>query len=413
MKHVWKRVTALCLGTLLVVSAVSIGCGEAEEGGKRVIVIGHLTDVTGPAGPALVPLAYGVEDTVRYYNENDLIPGVELKVVNYDTKYDTARDIPGYEWVRERGAQIIITPLSSTAEVLKPFLERDQVVLFACASTRTLVEDPGWIFCKDPPQSAWIKALLKWISEEHWDYEGEGRKPKVGAVGWLEYSHMDIDEGIKEYCDAHPDKFEYVGGYLSPMATATWSGEIAKLMNCDYVYPGSTGIGIVSFVNQFRDLGGKATFISCAPLVAFIGLMLDGCGWDRMDGTLTGAMLSWYEPTVAFGELAKDLLYEYHPDEAADVERSGTGYLGGYDPMHLILDILREAIEEVGVDQFDTQAFYDTAVNFSITYEGLPEVSFAKHQDPRWANDYTQIWEWSAQAEDIVMLADWTPLVTE
>jgi ABC-type branched-subunit amino acid transport system substrate-binding protein len=144
-----------------------------------------------------VPLAYGIEYVARYYNENDLIPGVELKVVNYDTKYDPARDIPGYEWVRERGAQIIITPLSSTAEVLKPFLERDQVVLFSCASTPTLVEDPGWIFCKDPPQSAWIKALLKWISEEHWDYESEGRKPKVGAAGWLEYTHMDIDEGIK------------------------------------------------------------------------------------------------------------------------------------------------------------------------------------------------------------------------
>ena len=82
--------------------------------------------------------------------------------------------------------------------------------------------------------------------------------------------------------------------------------------------------------------------------------------------------------------------------------------------MRLLLDILRETVEEVGADQFDTQAFYDTAVNFSVTYEDVPELNFAKHQDPRWANDYTQIWEWSAQVEDMVMLVDWTlPLLTE
>ena len=354
----------------------------------------------------MVPLTYGVEDAVRYYNENDLIPGVEVKVVTFDTRYDPSRDIPAYDWVRGRGADIIMTPLSLTAEILKPFVEEDRVPLVSVSSTATLVEDPGWVFCKDTPQSYWIKTLLKWISEEHWEYQAEGRKPKIGSVGWNEPSHIDIEEGIKEYCDAHPDKFEYVGGYRPTIGTMIWGGEVEKLKNCDYVYP-SGGIAAVSFVNQFRNGGYTATFIGCGTLLAFIGLTIDGCGWEKMDGTLTAGQLPFVEPMASIHELAKELLYENHSDEAEDIERSGTGYVGGFDNCYFALEILGAAIEEVGADDFDGQAFYDTAVNFSATYEGMPDWSFAGHETERWAFDYVRIWEWRAEARDIVMLSDW------
>jgi len=45
-----------------------------------------------------------LEDLVAYYNDSDLIPGVRLEVVVYDGQWDPARDIPGYEWLRGRGA---------------------------------------------------------------------------------------------------------------------------------------------------------------------------------------------------------------------------------------------------------------------------------------------------------------------
>ena len=404
MKSTWQRVIACCLVTLVLVSAVCVGCGEEGGKGKRVVTIGHITDLTGPASSALIPLAYGLEDIVRYYNENDLIPGVYVKVVTYDTRYDPSRDVPAYDWVRGRGAEIIMTPLANTAETLKSFVEKDRIPLIAMATTKVLTEDPGWVFCRDPNMSYFIQTLLKWISEEHWDYNNG--IPKIGSAGWVEQAYIEIETGMKEYCQAHPDKFKWVGGYRTPNGSMSWGGEVEKLKDCDYVYLPSA-IGGVTFVNQFRDRGYGATFISTAPLFAFIGLTLDGCGWEKMDGTLTAAGGGFLEPMAPFHELARELLYKYHPDQAKEIERAGIGYTGGYDPGRVNLDILRAAIEAVGVDNFDGQAFYDTAVNFSITYEGLPELSYAKHQDPRWANDYVQIWEWKAQESKIVLLHDW------
>ncbi|GAI79279.1 unnamed protein product, partial [marine sediment metagenome] len=221
--------------------------------------------------------------------------------------FDASRDITAYEWCRERGAKVIITPLSSTGEILKPFLEKDGVPLYVCATTVPLVDDPGWVFCKDPPLGYYMQSALKWVSEEEWDWQTKG-PTKVGCVGWSESAHIEVESGMKEYCLAHPDQFEWVGGFRTPVGSMTWSGEIAKLRDCDYVYPPSTGTGTVSFVNQFRAAGGGATFIGSSPLFAFTGLLIDACGWEKMDGTLTAGVLAWHEPVIAFDQLGKELL---------------------------------------------------------------------------------------------------------
>jgi len=64
-----------------------------------VITIGSLSDITGPASNAMTVINMALDDVVEYFNDENLIPGVELKVVTYDGQLDPARDIPGYEWL--------------------------------------------------------------------------------------------------------------------------------------------------------------------------------------------------------------------------------------------------------------------------------------------------------------------------
>ncbi|MCP4612749.1 MAG: ABC transporter substrate-binding protein, partial [Planctomycetes bacterium] len=90
---------------------------KAQETVK--ITIGNLSDLTGVSANAMGIINMALEDTVEYYNEQNLIPGVELEVITYDGQFNPARDISGYEWLKENGADLIFTAVPPTAVTLK------------------------------------------------------------------------------------------------------------------------------------------------------------------------------------------------------------------------------------------------------------------------------------------------------
>ena len=55
-----------------------------------LITIGDLTDITGPGANALSLITMVLEDMVTYYNQQNLIPGVQLEVISYDGQFDPA-----------------------------------------------------------------------------------------------------------------------------------------------------------------------------------------------------------------------------------------------------------------------------------------------------------------------------------
>lgn len=91
------------------------------------IAIGNLTDLTGVSANGMEPINMALGDMVRYYNENNLIPGVELEVETYDGQYNPSNDISGYEWLLERGADIIFTPVPPTPASLRTRVNEDKV----------------------------------------------------------------------------------------------------------------------------------------------------------------------------------------------------------------------------------------------------------------------------------------------
>lgn len=239
MKHQLKIAMAAVLIVALLVGTPLLGCGGGGEEGKRVITIGTITDLTGPASPALIPLYTALQDLVRHINEDDPIPGVKLKVAAWDDKMDASRDIPGYEWLKERGAEVIINPIDYVAAVLKPFAERDKVSVFSLSASQPLIEPPGWVFCANSLMYQNVLTVAQWISD-NWDYTNEGL-PKIGCIGLSASASMESEKELKEYCQNNPDKFEYVGGFLVSFATTTFGGQVEKLKDCDWIaFPGLT-----------------------------------------------------------------------------------------------------------------------------------------------------------------------------
>lgn len=398
-----------CAVAVALILTLSLSCaGDEEEG--TTIIIGNLTDQTGVAAPALTPMSWVLRDIVSDINKKEPIPGVKLEVVDYDTGFDPSKFIAGYEYLKERGAQVIVSVFNDASETLKPLAERDKIAILGMATSVPMVDPPGWVFAFSPPTRWSVKAMLKWL-EDTWDYEGLGRSPKIISVGWNDAWGTDQERGAREYCQANPDKFEYLGGYLAPVGTQTWSGEVAVSRNADYVNLCATGaIQPATFIKEYREKGGTANFISTEAPSAYVGYIVDYAGWDAVDGHLNAQGWGWWNLTQ-WDEIKyiRDLLYEYHPNEADDLIHAGMGYLGGGAMQNFALQSVLAAIERVGVENFNGQAYYDTAVNYMVDWAGSQRGFTAER---RYAADDCIILEWSAADQDLEMVSDgWVPLI--
>ena len=268
---------------------------------EKVITIGNLTDFTGVSATAMEYINMSLDDMVKYYNDNDLIPGVRFNVESYDGQMDPARDIPGYEWLIEKGSDFIFTPIPATPTTLKSRVNNDKVVMISMSATKEAYLPPGYVFNLGVDSRAEGYTMMKWIAENDWDYETNG-PAKVGGAAWSEAHSDNVLAAMEEYCDAHPDQFEWIGGYLTHFSM-NWQAEVEALKDCDYIYP---GIVFISFVKQFREAGyTKAKFTGSDTQAAFFNMVDDAELWDEIDGMLFVKFSRWWNEDGEIVDLVK------------------------------------------------------------------------------------------------------------
>jgi ABC-type branched-subunit amino acid transport system substrate-binding protein len=395
-----------CFLVLALLATFCSGCTSKTEA-ESTIRIGYITDVTGQGAPVLIGFTFLLEDLVRYYNEEDLIPGVNIKVITYDTQSDASRYIPAYDYVKEKGAQVIVVCLPDAAEMLEPFAERDKIPLAVMPCTETLIDPPGWAFCFSYPAAYAMKSLLKWISEQPWDYAQGPRK--IGLVSWNESYSVDVEKGVREYCQAHPDEFRYVAGLLVPEDVMTWSGEVRKVKGCDYVVIPNVPAAMGTFVREFRASNKEAVLIGTDAVAAAQDYLVKMCSWEDVDGALVTSFTPLWTEQYSLVTLATEILHRYRAAIADEIISSGLGYLGGFHSMYTFFELLRQAVTEAGIQNFDGQAFYNKAINFTVTWEGYPEWGFTP--TIRYAVKDTAIYKFMAIVQSMVRVSDWLPVI--
>lgn len=222
-----------------------------------VITIGNHTDVTGMSADTLAPITMALKDLALYYNKNNLIPGVEFEVITYDGQFDPSRDELGYEWLIENGADLIFTPIPSTAVNLKIRVDEDHVVLFTTALADEAFEPPGWVFAiGNTLGRAHAYTGLHWIAETEPSFPKD-RPAKIGGTFWTGTYSESVLDAATEYCDAHPEQYEFVGGYLVA-PKFKWDEEVEALKDCDFVLPPAP---MNQFVEQYNEAGYVAKYI--------------------------------------------------------------------------------------------------------------------------------------------------------
>jgi hypothetical protein len=257
-----------------------------------------------------------------------------------------------------------------------------------------------------------MKTLLKWISEDNWDYT-KG-VPKIGFYGWTEPSTVSQEEALKEYCQAHPDEFDLFDVFRVPLGQMTISSSILiDLKDCDYIC--APGMAAVEFIKQYRARGYKATLIDGGILSGYRGPLADSVGWEGIDGSLTPIpALHWSDTTFNMVKEARELLHRYLPGKEEEIVYAGNTYIGCWQQFVTVFDILKDAIAQVGAENFNGQAFYDAAVKYKTTgsvWEGFPQWGFSETK--RMLVDHCGVYKFSAQAEDMIRVSDWLPLVSE
>jgi hypothetical protein len=318
---------------------------------------------------------------------------------------DPAKYLPGYDWLKERGAKLIITSLPGGADTAKPFAERDAIPIFSYLHGKAMMEPPGaeWIFSITIPSGPEVKTMLNWVSENRWDYTQ--RIPKIGFYDWETSDGTDREAAFEEYCQAHPDKFDLVGSFLTPSGTMNPIGEVEKLKDCDYIYAQS--IQGAYFIKNYRDSRYHAQLLGSSTSFGFYEFYQNLLGWERLDGYMTTMTVPWWGEENAAVTLTKEFISRYHPGKSP--EDMGASYYGSFFMTRSVFEILQQAVTDVGAANLNGQALRDAGVKYSLHYDGLPEYGFT--DTVRYLVHGTAICEWSAESEGLVRLSDWIPLI--
>lgn len=408
---------SLLIALMGVVGACDGGNGKPAEPSEPVettngentpvvITIGNLTDLTKAPVDAIAKMTLPLEDMARYYSEEHLIEGVEFEVISYDTQYDPARDEGGYETLLEQGADVIFTPSARTGVTLKPRLAADEVVLFTLSPEPEAVEPPGWVFgVGNTCTSQYMYTMLEWISAHDEDFPKD-RPARLGGAAWNEAYSESLIKAADAYASAHPDKFEWVGGYLTEFSF-DWSKEAKALKDCDYVIP---NVAMTTFVKEYRAVGGKGKLIGGGGHLLLLGQIDDAGLWDAVDGMILIRSNLWWNDDGDLVQLARDLLQRYRPSKAEEIMRSGVAYLIVQD-LYPMFELIAHTVDTVGPEEFSSRAVYEAANSFSTVADGCGH-SFSETK--RTSSDALAIYRLDGTRQDIFRIGnEWYPLIAK
>ncbi len=404
-----RLITGIIMAALML--TVLTGCGGDNNSSLTsdevvTIKIGNITDLTGPGASGMELVNMALKDIARYYNDNDIIPGVEFKVINWDGQMDSAKTIPGYKKLLSEGADLIVTCAPGVAVTLEPRVESDKEVLFSLVGEWEAIDPPGHVFCLAVIPQHEAYTLLDWIARNDWDYQNNG-PAKIGAAAWDESYANGFIQAIEDYAKTHPDQFEFEGGYLTEFKFS-WASEIENLKDCDYIFP---PIILQEFAKNLRNTGSTAKLIGGAPHTGFFSQISAAGAWPAIDGMLfifTGDWFDAFQEELAFHRM---LVETYHPGEEDEIfSRAGYGAVSNY---RMMFKIVEETIADNGREYFNSETLYETVQEWSFAFDFRPS-GYSFTPTKRYIMNDLCVLEASAEKESPVRNdLNWYPLRTE
>ena len=164
-----------------------------------------------------------------------------------------------------------------------------------------------------------------------------------------------------------------------------------------------------NFVKEFRDLGYTAQFLGGGIHTGFFGKIDQGDYWEEVDGMKILMPNRWWNEDDENINLFKQILIDNHPDDADSIMRTSNGYLGA-DGIYIILKIIAATVEDVGPENFSSEALYNTTTSFSLESGGVILDNFTDTK--RLSRNYFGMYEIRADEKDLFRIdQEWVPIV--
>ena len=406
---------------ILTMLAMVLGCdGEDETIAPSstpspelvTITIGNITDETGIYSELMSIANMALEDMVAYYNDNNLIPGVHLDVISYDTEYDPAKIFPGYDWLKEHGADIIWAPLPSQepspSSLIESKLIEDGILLFSQEINTSDLHQSGNNYRFGCPSRHQIFTLLDWIRENDPQFPTD-HPARVGIARYADDNSKEVLTSIEEYVASAPNDayLPWVEEYIAYFDFAWRAGAGEVLKDCDYVF---VSVPMTYFIKQFESSGYTTNFISLEDNTNVLSFVTEQELWGSIDGMLFCLSHSWWTDDTLMIDLLNDLMNEKHPYQAEDIIEMGGPYLLAIDA-YIMLEIIREAAKSVGPENISLQTLKNTAQSFSMSIDGCP---YSFSETKRTSNDAVGIYRIDADNKTLIRAdPDWVPIMTE
>jgi branched-chain amino acid transport system substrate-binding protein len=343
-KQFWITISAVALTVLLLVTACGPGA-PAEE--KKVVKIGAILPVTGPASTIMQVGFRNLVDYIEYFDEVgvpglELPPGVTIELIWGDSGYEAPRAISVYERIHHDVAYLYAaSPVEDYA--IKSRLERDGIAAMTMAVDEALVYPPGWFFTVFPTESERFAAVCDWIME-NWEEE---RPPRVAFMGTDTPTGRAPEAMGTAY--AKSKGIEMLPFEVIPHMPLDVTPQLVRLeeRGADYIYITTIWSAAIPILRDAERLGllGKIRFGAglednvTIPLIEALGPLAEG-----YFGAKT---FPWYTETP----ILWDILREY--EGRLDTTGSGACTL---QFVPVMIEAIRVAIEEVGYENLDSRA---------------------------------------------------------
>jgi branched-chain amino acid transport system substrate-binding protein len=392
-KRLGMTLLAMALAILLVLTA----CAPRPIAEEKTAQFGWILPITGGASAAIAPVVAGGQDYVRYFNEQEAIPGVDIELLWRDTAFQFALGLSHYERFVEAGIPLIGAVDSALVLGLKGRFERDEVVAFITGATyqEELYPEPGWLYAVTPLISEQATVLFQYFME-NWKEE---RPPRLALVGISESQFGWEPRYAIGY--ARSLGFEVLPWEAVPIVVLDATVQLLRLAEAeaDLVHLQTMPEGAGPILRDAERLGllDKFQFAGHSSTMGDRTIKVAGAATE---GYLASMTYPWFDETEVPGiELIIDNMMKYH----GEVKRDGEYYFGWVSAA-VICEAIKRAIENVGYENLDGPAIkeaLDGMQDFDVY--GLASITY-KPGDHRGT---TRMAVYEARGGKIVRLSDW------
>jgi ABC-type branched-subunit amino acid transport system substrate-binding protein len=391
-----KRLGVAIVAIALTASLLLTACAPRPSTEEKTVQFGEIQPITGAVAAATQFTWLGGQDYVRYFNEQEVIPGVRIESVWGDSARQLALFTSHYERFVAAGTPLIRAEESSWVIAMRKSYARDQVVLFlgGGGSHELAYPEPGWIYAVTPLVCEQTAVVLEHFST-NWKEE---RPPRCVFAGYDAVWGQE-PRYATEY--ARGLGFEVLPPESIPMAVLDATTELLRWRDtgADLVYlqmiessaaPILRDAERLGLLDQFQFAGHQSSMGDNILKVAAAG----------SEGYLIPAVYPWLTDTEVPGvKLMTDNMMKYHGEVLRQPQ-----YYFGWVAAAVVCEAIKRAIENVGYENLDGPAVkeaLDGMKGFDVY--GLASVTY-KADDQR---GVTKLAVYEVRGGELVRASDW------